>query len=91
VREHKVSHRYGLYGLESPIGQDKSAVRKAGESAADKIDWGEIVSSDVSDIRESLNAGPMLLKDFVAEGVYLDLPSGFEPRPFQTEVYPADA
>jgi len=58
----------------------------AGETAADEIDWLEVVTADVPDVGESWDIRPPLSEDFVAEGVALHLPRSLEPRPFEAEV-----
>lgn len=63
----------------------------ARESAADDIDGGKVVFSDCSDIQEPLDLGPTRFAHLVAERVDLDSPNGADPRPFEAEVYSADA
>jgi hypothetical protein len=68
-----------------------SAKVLAGEAAADEVNWLEVVLADVFNVGEFWDIGPPFGEDFIAKGVFLNLPHGLKPGPFQTEVNAANA
>ena len=63
----------------------------ARESAGDKVDGGEIVRSDFSDVSELGDAWPMLCEDSLAEVVDFDLPRARPSSAFEAEGDASDA
>jgi hypothetical protein len=67
-----------------------NAERLAGETSAYKVNWFEVVFSDIPDISIAFYMRPMLGKDFVAEGVDFDLPYDLHPGTFKTKIKTTD-
>jgi len=61
-----------------------------GESPANKVNWGEVVLTAISDIAEPLYVGPVFCKHLPAVVVNLNLPPTLHPSPFKAEVKAAD-
>ena len=62
----------------------------AGESAADDVDGREVVPSDFPHVPVSLDFGPVFFEDFGCIWVAFALPDGFDFRPFEAKVNPAN-
>lgn len=65
--------------------------RLAGESAGNKVNWPELITDHLMDVRDPWHVGPVARKDVDAEGVPLDLPDDRHTERFGGEVEPADA
>jgi hypothetical protein len=46
----------------------------AGETTADEVNWLEVVLANIFDVGESWDIGPPFGEDFIAKGVFLNLP-----------------
>lgn len=66
-------------------------VRLTWESAADNVNWIEVVGSAFSDVIESLHVGPVLGEYLLAERVNFHLPLALHPGPLESQVKPANA
>jgi hypothetical protein len=64
--------------------------RLAGEPSANNVNWFEVVRSDFSHVSVSLDVGPMLFEDSVAEVIYLHLPFALHSGTFEAKVETTD-
>jgi hypothetical protein len=62
----------------------------AGEAPADEIDRLEVVASDIANVLQLGNVGPVLRQHALAERVNLDLPPYFHPGALQAEFHATD-
>lgn len=67
------------------------AMGLAGESSANKVNWLEVVSSDISDISISGHGWPMLFQYPIAVGVILNLPQHAHPSTFEAQIKATNA
>jgi len=69
----------------------RETVGLARESSANKVNWLEVVSSDISDISISGHGWPMLFQYPIAVGVILNLPQHAHPSTFEAQIKATNA